>query len=80
MREDIERSAPGDRRVRAVEIAAEGPELFGAAHIAAEPLAERMVADQGPEGSAQPTRLLTRLAQPDGGQEREATGRRLPLQ
>ncbi|GAA5207751.1 MarR family winged helix-turn-helix transcriptional regulator [Streptomyces thinghirensis] len=70
----VRRAVPGDRRVRAVEITAEGLELFDAAHIAAEPLAERLVADLGPEGSEQLTRLLTRLAHPGSGEEQDATG------
>ncbi|MFE5396164.1 MarR family winged helix-turn-helix transcriptional regulator [Streptomyces sp. NPDC056568] len=65
----VRRAVPGDRRARAVEITAEGLELFDAAHVAAEPLAERLVADLGPEGSEQLTRLLTRLAHPGGGEE-----------
>ena len=40
----VRKSVPGDRRVRAVEITPKGLELFDAAHVAAEPLAERLVA------------------------------------
>lgn len=48
--DDLERMRPavrnpvaGDRRVRAVEIIRKGVELFDAAHVAAEPLADRLV-------------------------------------
>src|SRR6478672_5525371 len=40
----VRKSVPGDRRVRAVEITPKGLELFDAAHVAAEPLAKRLVA------------------------------------
>ena len=36
----VPKSVPGDRRVRAVEITPDGLELFDAAHVAAEPLAD----------------------------------------
>jgi MarR family transcriptional regulator, lower aerobic nicotinate degradation pathway regulator len=39
----VRKSVPGDRRVRAVEITPKGLELFDAAHVAAEPLAQRLV-------------------------------------
>ncbi|MFI2124221.1 MarR family winged helix-turn-helix transcriptional regulator [Streptomyces sp. NPDC020299] len=60
----VRKAVPGDRRVRAVEITPRGVELFDAAHVAAEPLAERLVADLGPGESEQLTGLLTRLAHP----------------
>ncbi|MET8176678.1 MarR family winged helix-turn-helix transcriptional regulator [Streptomyces clavifer] len=41
------KSVPGDRRARAVEISPRGIDLFQAAHIAAEPLAGRLVAGLG---------------------------------
>ncbi|MBW8792416.1 MAG: winged helix-turn-helix transcriptional regulator, partial [Streptomyces sp.] len=53
-----------DRRVRAVEITPRGLELFDAAHVAAEPLAERLVAGLGPGEREQLTGLLTRFAHP----------------
>ncbi|CAM5649240.1 MarR family winged helix-turn-helix transcriptional regulator [Streptomyces parvulus] len=63
----VRKAVPGDRRARSVEITPEGLALFDAAHVAAEPLAERLTADLGPDGSAA-TRLLTLLAHP-GDQE-----------
>ena len=59
---------PGDRRARAVEITPQGLELFDAAHVAAEPLAERLVAELGPGEPAQLTDLLTRITHPAGGE------------
>jgi DNA-binding MarR family transcriptional regulator len=52
---------PGDRRVRAVEITQKGLELFDAAHIAAEPLAERLASGLSSGEHKQLTELLTRL-------------------
>src|SRR5437879_5106842 len=43
----VRQSVPGDRRVRAVEITPNGLKLFDAAHVAAEPLAERLVSVMG---------------------------------
>ncbi|MBG0855629.1 MarR family transcriptional regulator [Streptomyces spinoverrucosus] len=64
----VRKSVPGDRRVRAVEITPAGVELFDAAHVAAEPLAERLVAELG-DGEAERLReLLTRFAYPAGGE------------
>ncbi|MEU7833413.1 MULTISPECIES: MarR family winged helix-turn-helix transcriptional regulator [unclassified Nonomuraea] len=62
----VRKSVPGDRRVRAVEITPQGVELFDAAHVAAEPLAEHLVADLGSDGSEQLRELLTRFAYPAG--------------
>jgi DNA-binding MarR family transcriptional regulator len=62
----VRKAVPGDRRVRAVEITPEGLELFDAAHVAAEPLAERLVAGLGPGEAEQFTDLLTRFAYPAG--------------
>jgi DNA-binding MarR family transcriptional regulator len=57
----LRKPVPGDRRVRAVEITPKGLELFDAAHVAAEPLAERLVSVMGP-GEAQLLKdLLTRF-------------------
>lgn len=64
----VRKSVPGDRRVRAVEITPKGIELFDAAHLAAEPLAERLVADLGPGEAEQLTALLTRFAYPADGE------------
>jgi DNA-binding MarR family transcriptional regulator len=47
--------------VRAVEITPKGLELFDAAHMAAEPLAERLVSVLGPGQAEQLTDLLTRF-------------------
>jgi DNA-binding MarR family transcriptional regulator len=44
----VRKSVPGDRRVRAVAITPKGLKLFDAAHLAAEPLAERLVSVMGP--------------------------------
>ncbi|MGW3200787.1 MarR family winged helix-turn-helix transcriptional regulator [Streptomyces sp. NPDC001118] len=60
----VRKVVPGDRRVRAVEITPQGLELFDAAHVAAEPLAESLVADLKRGEPEQLTDLLTRLAHP----------------
>lgn len=60
----VRKPVPGDRRVRAVEITPRGVELFDAAHLRAEPVAERLVADLDAEETARLTDLLTRLAHP----------------
>jgi MarR family transcriptional regulator, lower aerobic nicotinate degradation pathway regulator len=57
----VRKSVPGDRRVRAVEITRKGLELFDAAHVAAEPLAERLVSVMGPGEAEQFKDLLTRF-------------------
>jgi DNA-binding MarR family transcriptional regulator len=57
----VRKSVPGDRRARAVEITPQGTELFDAAHVAAEPLAERLVAVLGHGEREQLTDLLTRF-------------------
>ncbi len=61
----VRKSVPGDRRARAVEITPEGLELFDAAHLAAEPLAQRLVAALAPGEAAQLKDLLTRLGRAD---------------
>ncbi|MGW2426125.1 MarR family winged helix-turn-helix transcriptional regulator [Streptomyces sp. NPDC001709] len=60
----VRKAVPGDRRVRAVEITPQGLELFDAAHVAAGPLAERLVVELGPGEAEQLTALLARLAHP----------------
>ena len=60
----LRKTVPGDRRVRAVEITPRGVELFDAAHVAAEPLAKRLVAELAPGEPEQLTDLLTRFAHP----------------
>ncbi|GAB3980901.1 hypothetical protein GCM10029978_080200 [Actinoallomurus acanthiterrae] len=62
----VRKAVPGDRRARAVEITPQGIELFDAAHVAAEPLAERLVAQMGPGEPERLTDLLTRFAYPPG--------------
>ena len=57
----VRKPVPGDRRVRAVEITPKGLELFDAAHVAAEPLAERLVSVLGPGEAEQLKDLLTRF-------------------
>ncbi|MBZ9645628.1 MarR family transcriptional regulator [Streptomyces sp. PSKA30] len=64
----VRKAVPGDRRALAVEITPQGRELFDAAHVAAEPLAERLVAELGPGEPEQLTDLLTRFAHPAGGE------------
>ncbi|WP_433186392.1 MarR family winged helix-turn-helix transcriptional regulator [Actinoallomurus sp. CA-150999] len=64
----VRKAVPGDRRVRAVEITPQGLELFDRAHVAAEPLAEHLVAELGPGEPEQLTDLLTRIAHPAGGE------------
>ncbi|HEV7184943.1 MAG: MarR family winged helix-turn-helix transcriptional regulator [Actinomycetales bacterium] len=56
------KTVPGDRRARAVEITAHGVEVFDAAHVAAKPLAERLVAELRPGEPEQLADLLTRFA------------------
>ncbi len=60
----VRKSVPGDRRVRAVEITPKGVELFDAAHVAAKPLAKRLVAVLEPGEAEQLTDLLTRFTSP----------------
>ena len=57
----VRKSVPGDRRVRAVEITPKGLELFDAAHVAAQPLAERLVSVMEPVEAEQLKDLLTRF-------------------
>ncbi|WP_316771898.1 MarR family winged helix-turn-helix transcriptional regulator [Streptomyces sasae] len=64
----VRKTVPGDRRVRVVEITPEGVGLFDAAHVAAEPLAEGLVAGLGPGEPEQLTGLLTRFAHPAEGE------------
>lgn len=64
----VRKTVPGDRRVRAVEITPQGLELFDAAHVAAVPRAERLVAELRPGELEQLTDLLTRFAHPAGGE------------
>ncbi|MFG3205267.1 MarR family winged helix-turn-helix transcriptional regulator [Streptomyces sp. NPDC048192] len=63
----VRKAVPGDRRVRAVEITPQGLELFDAAHVAAGPLAEGLVAELGPGEPEKLKDLLTRLAHPADG-------------
>jgi DNA-binding MarR family transcriptional regulator len=64
----VRKSVPGDRRVRAVEITPQGLELFDAVHAAAEPLAERLVAELGPGEPERMVDLLTRFVYPSAGE------------
>jgi DNA-binding MarR family transcriptional regulator len=57
----VRKSVPADRRVRAVEITPKGTEVFDAAHMAAEPLAERLASAMGPGEVEQLTDLLIRF-------------------
>ncbi|HET6740369.1 MAG TPA: MarR family transcriptional regulator [Kribbella sp.] len=58
----VRNAVPGDRRARSVEITPKGLELFDQAHVAAEPLAERLVAGLKPAEAKQLAVLLTKLA------------------
>jgi DNA-binding MarR family transcriptional regulator len=64
----VRKAVPGDRRVRAVEITPQGIALFDAAHVAAQPLAERLVAHLGPGEPERLMDLLTRFAWPAADQ------------
>ncbi|MFD8420807.1 MarR family winged helix-turn-helix transcriptional regulator [Streptomyces sp. NPDC059466] len=64
----VRKAVPGDRRVRAVEITPQGVELFDAAHVAAEPRADLLVAGLKPGESELLTDLLTRIAYPAEGE------------
>ncbi|WP_188193563.1 MarR family winged helix-turn-helix transcriptional regulator [Nonomuraea sp. SYSU D8015] len=64
----VRKAVPGDRRARAVEITPQGVELFDAAHVAAEPLAERLAAGLEPGEAEQLRDLLIRFAYPAGGE------------
>jgi MarR family transcriptional regulator, lower aerobic nicotinate degradation pathway regulator len=64
----VRKPVPGDRRVRAVEITPKGLELFDAAHVAAQPLAQSLVASLGPGEPEQLTDLLTRFTSPADGE------------
>ncbi|GAA3206051.1 hypothetical protein GCM10020216_006400 [Nonomuraea helvata] len=64
----VRKTVPGDRRVRVVEITPQGVELVDAAHVAAEPVDERLVTALGPGEPELLRDLLTRFAYPaDGG-------------
>ncbi len=60
----VRQAVPGDRRARSVEITPQGIELFDAAHDAAAPLADGLVAGLEPGEPEQLVRLLTKLAYP----------------
>lgn len=64
----VRKPVPGDRRVREVEITAQGVELFHAAHVAAEPLAQRLVAELAPGEPDQLFDLLTRFTHSSDGE------------
>ncbi|MFF7202223.1 MarR family winged helix-turn-helix transcriptional regulator [Streptomyces sp. NPDC008141] len=64
----VRKAVPGDRRARAVEITPQGIELFDAAHEAATPLTERLVADLEPGEPEKLMDLLTRFAHPTDGE------------
>jgi MarR family transcriptional regulator, lower aerobic nicotinate degradation pathway regulator len=57
----LRKSVAGDRRVKAVEITPKGLKLFDAAHLAAEPLAERLVSAMGPGEAEHLKDLLTQF-------------------
>jgi DNA-binding MarR family transcriptional regulator len=60
----VRKPVVGDRRVRQVEITARGLELYDAAHLAAQPLAQRLVAELEPGEAEQLTDMLTRFSYP----------------
>ncbi|GAA4085408.1 MarR family winged helix-turn-helix transcriptional regulator [Streptomyces shaanxiensis] len=64
----VRKAVPGDRRARSVEITPQGLELFDAAHAAAEPLAEGLVAGLAPGEPEQLMDLLTRFAHSGDGE------------
>ncbi|MFE6041463.1 MarR family winged helix-turn-helix transcriptional regulator [Streptomyces sp. NPDC056452] len=64
----VRKAVPGDRRARAVEITDQGIELFDAAHVAAAPLAERLISDLSPGEPEKLRDLLTRFAYPADGE------------
>lgn len=57
----VRNAVAGDRRARAVEITQQGLELFDAAHVAAESLAERLTAGLAPGEAEQLRNLLVRI-------------------
>ncbi|OBJ18648.1 MarR family transcriptional regulator [Mycobacterium colombiense] len=61
----VRKPVPGDRRVRAVEITRKGLKLFDSAHVAAEPLAERLVSVMGPGEAKHLEDLLIRFTSQD---------------
>ena len=64
----VSKPVPGDRRVGRWRSHPKGLELFDAAHVAAQPLAQSLVASLGPGEPEQLTDLLTRFTSPaDGG-------------
>src|SRR5262245_58130389 len=65
----LRKAVPGDRRARAVEITPEGVEIYDAAHGAAEPPAELLVAGLAPGEPEQLMDLLTRFAYPTDAEE-----------
>jgi MarR family transcriptional regulator, lower aerobic nicotinate degradation pathway regulator len=65
----VRKPVPGDRRVRAVEITPKGLKLFDAAHVAAEPLAKRLVAPLKPAEAKQLAELLARFTAPPSGEK-----------
>lgn len=60
----VRKPVAGDRRVRAVKITSKGLGLFDAAHVAAQPLAEHLVAALRPGEVEQLKDLLSRLSPP----------------
>ncbi|KIF75962.1 MarR family transcriptional regulator [Streptomyces sp. 150FB] len=60
----VRRAVPGDRRVRQVEITAQGLELFDAVHLAARPLEGELAAPLDAAEVEQLTDLLTRFTYP----------------
>jgi DNA-binding MarR family transcriptional regulator len=58
------RPVPGDRRKHAVEMTPRGLEVFDAAHVAARPIADRLVAHLRPGEAEQLLDLLTRFTYP----------------
>ncbi|RPK33550.1 HTH-type transcriptional repressor NicR [Streptomyces sp. ADI93-02] len=62
----LRKAVPGDRRARSVEITEQGKELFDAAHTAAPPLSQALVAHLAPGEAEQLLDLLTRFTYTDG--------------
>jgi DNA-binding MarR family transcriptional regulator len=60
----VRRAVPGDRRARCVEITARGVQVFDAAHVEANGLAEDLLAHLRPGESEKLMDLLTRFTHP----------------
>lgn len=62
----VRRPVPGDRRMNAVEMTAQGRQTFDAAHVPARRIADELVAHLRPGEAGQLADLLTRFTYPPG--------------